>query len=135
MSRFAHRMTMAYLWLRTTRGQMALARGIFIQLALGTVIVGVLSAQYIAPAIEQARKTQELSDRAQTLEIRTGDLTTHIALMEQKLEGLRIDARLAVLEDMSTRISKIEFLVYGLILTMLGNLALNMLHLKQKEKD
>ena len=51
---------------------------------------------------------------------------------DEQLTELKKGVNDPVLKD---RISKIEFLVYGLILTMLGKLALNMLQLKQRDKE
>ncbi len=100
---------------------------LFAQLLCGTLYVTV-RAQYVAPAIEQARRTQELSDRTMTLAAQSGDINERLKV----LEAFRIDARLSVLEDMATEMRSIRLLLYGLIITTLGTLILKIVELKKK---
>ena len=85
------------------------------QLVIGTLLVVLIHAQS-APLTDQVIRSQQ-----------------QLVAVEQRLaslEAVRADARLSVLEGIMIRVEKIEFLIYGLIITMAGNLFMTILQIR-----
>lgn len=96
---------------------------LIVQLIVGTVFVSVRSAR-AQPSIteKQAIVNERLRGIAANLETRV-----------KQIEDLKVDPRLAVLESMAVRVTNIEMLLYGAIVTLLGNLVMSVVMVRTQK--
>lgn len=113
---------------RADRVSLWILGGVLAQLAAGTIYVSVRASQdpdaYARRQAERAiRDTQHQAD-----------VLDSVANRMAKFEEMDIGVRLGHLEDSAKRIEKVEYLVYGMIVTLIGHLLATIIQIREQRE-